>query len=710
DLNKVWKVSSVTYDEANDAAILTLPATSGRTPIGHGDFSKLLPGDDLCIIGHPLGLDDLSLTTGIVSARRKMQGTSVLQTTAAISGGSSGSPVMDRTGKAVAYATSSFSEGQSLNLAASISHIAELYTKPRVPVSQFFEREKAKSKKKNVPKTRSVVTFLDLLGNKLTSLDQRYYVELQKGTQAQSIEDFIERSVAEITAFVSTGIEQKLWENIEVDRELVKLLAEFKEILDSTAKVMKAKIGNLRTGNTEDRNAAWVEVLVAIDEAHEAYAFLRLEFYGADWTDLDVVVDEEIEAVYFNYLANPIPDIVADESKEFNDRPRIGFSWSNSSYVGCDITGLKRSSDSDFQEVTSWFDVAEILKDCRENESVMLQYSGPAKGVAKVTVSPMKEEEISPPRMRPRPVATGTNPANGASVNSTGILVTPPVTVAAPSTNVTPVGKSAAIKAETVAFCEFFNRLTSSISIHEAALVNRITLSLEATTRDAEAIKTLENFLPNFLNQNEYLRKLKKLGLPELDHSELSSILVKLSNTTSAYCKEAANGLATLRGKDSNAADATWRKVSGALSEVRQNVFDLIMYVQKNDIVDSEVLKNNINPACAYNFLYCLLPDLVADYHSDYFHKAQVLASYNPGQDLSECRIVSVRKVGEAESHEVTNWTSLLNVISTWEVSEIEVEYVGLVRSRTRVRFLPLKNYPGIVSRSASRPKGFGGA
>ncbi len=157
-----WQVGFVYLDKDSDAAILKLADDSGRKPIPFGDFTKLSTGDDLSIIGNPLGFLDQSLTTGIVSARRNDGNVDLIQTTAAISPGSSGSPVLNAFGQFVGFVSFHFTEGQSLNMAVSSSVIVNLSGTLQQPISEFFGIEYLKPKLKP---ERKVKTKLSKKGN-----------------------------------------------------------------------------------------------------------------------------------------------------------------------------------------------------------------------------------------------------------------------------------------------------------------------------------------------------------------------------------------------------------------------------------------------------------------------------------------------------------------------------------------------------------------
>ncbi|MEO6588164.1 MAG: tetratricopeptide repeat protein [Pyrinomonadaceae bacterium] len=83
-------------------------------------------GESIVVIGNPFGLEG-SVSNGIVSAVRVISGYGrIIQITAPISPGSSGSPVVNMSGQVIGVATLQAAEGQSINFAVPSERILQL--------------------------------------------------------------------------------------------------------------------------------------------------------------------------------------------------------------------------------------------------------------------------------------------------------------------------------------------------------------------------------------------------------------------------------------------------------------------------------------------------------------------------------------------------------------------------------------------------------
>lgn len=113
-------------DGEGDLALLQVevpPGAAAPLPIDRGVPQE---GESIVVVGNPFGLEG-SVSNGIVSAVREIAGYGkIIQITAPISPGSSGSPVVNMNGQVIGIATLQAAEGQSLNFAVPSERIFQL--------------------------------------------------------------------------------------------------------------------------------------------------------------------------------------------------------------------------------------------------------------------------------------------------------------------------------------------------------------------------------------------------------------------------------------------------------------------------------------------------------------------------------------------------------------------------------------------------------
>ncbi|UCF17241.1 MAG: serine protease, partial [Phycisphaerales bacterium] len=114
--------------EDSKADIILLSVTIPGEVAHPVSISKSFPivGEQVLVIGSPLGLEQ-TVSEGIVSAIRKIRTYGkVIQITAPISPGSSGSPVVDMQGDVIGIATFQTVKGQNLNFSIPIDRVTKL--------------------------------------------------------------------------------------------------------------------------------------------------------------------------------------------------------------------------------------------------------------------------------------------------------------------------------------------------------------------------------------------------------------------------------------------------------------------------------------------------------------------------------------------------------------------------------------------------------
>ncbi|HUJ39033.1 MAG TPA: S1C family serine protease [Candidatus Acidoferrales bacterium] len=119
------RVTVFDYDERRDIAILKIRARELPT-VQLGDSEKVVPGDKAFAIGNPEGFD-YTVSDGLVSARRVINGTEKLQITVPISHGSSGGPLYNEFGEVIGITTEGIMEGaQLINFAVPVKYVESM--------------------------------------------------------------------------------------------------------------------------------------------------------------------------------------------------------------------------------------------------------------------------------------------------------------------------------------------------------------------------------------------------------------------------------------------------------------------------------------------------------------------------------------------------------------------------------------------------------
>ncbi len=120
--------------EGSDLAVLKIDAT-GLSPVSFGDSDSLQVGDDIYVVGNPLGELEFSMTTGHVSALDRLittdtnaEAVNMFQLDAAVNHGNSGGPVYNDRGEVVGIVTAKYSDTgvEGLGFAIPINEAASI--------------------------------------------------------------------------------------------------------------------------------------------------------------------------------------------------------------------------------------------------------------------------------------------------------------------------------------------------------------------------------------------------------------------------------------------------------------------------------------------------------------------------------------------------------------------------------------------------------
>ncbi|HEX5876108.1 MAG TPA: trypsin-like peptidase domain-containing protein [Pyrinomonadaceae bacterium] len=158
---QVFPVKGVlAVDAEGDIALLKIDPPA--TPIRPLPLDKTSPqeGESIVVIGNPLGLEG-SVTNGIVSAVRDIPTFGrIIQITAPISSGSSGSPVVNMQGQVIGIATLQITGGQSVNFAIPSERISQLQVASMMTLSDLVATAGRNKRAKAVQFFRDGLSFL----------------------------------------------------------------------------------------------------------------------------------------------------------------------------------------------------------------------------------------------------------------------------------------------------------------------------------------------------------------------------------------------------------------------------------------------------------------------------------------------------------------------------------------------------------------------
>jgi len=136
---------ALAVDEEADLALLKIDLPADRS---HAlPMTTALPdeGEQIFVIGNPLRLEG-SVSDGIVSAVREVPDLGrIIQVTAPVSHGNSGSPLFNMRGEVIGIVTVKVTNGQNINLALGVSRIAALHVSALMSFDQLASKAKAGS-------------------------------------------------------------------------------------------------------------------------------------------------------------------------------------------------------------------------------------------------------------------------------------------------------------------------------------------------------------------------------------------------------------------------------------------------------------------------------------------------------------------------------------------------------------------------------------
>lgn len=133
--NKVYQVQQILgYDKNIDIAILQVDS---KNEYLIKNQQGVTVGEDIYVIGSPLGLTGTFTSGMVASALRRVDDIDYIQVTAPMSPGNSGGPLLNTYGEVMGINTWQYVEGQNLNFSINIAELDKVDTSTPVKVTEF---------------------------------------------------------------------------------------------------------------------------------------------------------------------------------------------------------------------------------------------------------------------------------------------------------------------------------------------------------------------------------------------------------------------------------------------------------------------------------------------------------------------------------------------------------------------------------------------
>ena len=230
-------------DEIHNLTILKVSAP-GIEPLPIGDSESVAVGDQVYVIGNPLGVLEGTFSGGIISAIREVDGVNLFQVTAPISEGNSGGPVLNAQGEVIGVSQGIVPAGENLNFAVPSIYLKVLVNQLGLEMLETgIEQYEATHFKEAIKSLQSALA-------ELTVLQQRALAHLYLGCSKRGFGEPDLSVAAEFREALRHNPNQTLPIRIGEDRPVFKLLLE---------KVRSESTGELTVTCSLPQTAIWID-------------------------------------------------------------------------------------------------------------------------------------------------------------------------------------------------------------------------------------------------------------------------------------------------------------------------------------------------------------------------------------------------------------------------------------------------------------------
>ena len=219
-------IASFTHE---DLALLKVDAGQPLAALPLGRSHDLMLGEPALVVGNPGGLSQ-SVSTGIVSGLNRAANTqnaflpSMIQTSAAVSGGSSGGPLINALGEQIGVITSKNANLENVNFAISIDRV-RMILRPMLAIEErygiqidldidpFATRAQVRSVRTNSPAAKAGIRKNDVLtqiGSFLVRQGLDYYLALIERQPGQPLDLLLLRQQQEVRITLTPALAPRL--------------------------------------------------------------------------------------------------------------------------------------------------------------------------------------------------------------------------------------------------------------------------------------------------------------------------------------------------------------------------------------------------------------------------------------------------------------------------------------------------------------------
>lgn len=213
-------------------------------------------------IGAPRGLE-LSISEGIISSLREIEGGTIIQTTAAISPGSSGGGLFDEIGNLIGITTFTMNDSQNLNFALPANWIVELPLRVSEQAEKELERQLIRSQR--------LATEIEAarIADERKKIRAENEAVIQERNRLEKLRQFLEQQNRSIEEKQKVEEERRAQADKQLEQDKIIRIEDRGWQADAKRIEEKRLIADEKRGADEERNAKNAKANVAVEKARQ---------------------------------------------------------------------------------------------------------------------------------------------------------------------------------------------------------------------------------------------------------------------------------------------------------------------------------------------------------------------------------------------------------------------------------------------------------